>query len=428
MRVLYLHQHFATPDGAGGTRSYEFARALIARGHHVTMICGRSDFARIQPSEEKDKSIPLQPCRRVVDRIEVIELPLAYSNYDSLLKRSGIFFRFAFSSVVLALREDYDLLFATSTPLTAGIPGIVMKVFRRKPFVFEVRDLWPELPRAMGVVRNPLILGGMGALEWLSYRMSDACIGLSPGIVEGIARRSPAGQPIAMIPNGCDLDLFRPGRRQVPAIPGVEPGDVVAVFTGAHGLANGLGAVLDAAAVLQKRCRRAIKFVFIGDGKLKPMLEKRVRDEALENCLLLKPIRKRDLTRLLASADVGLMILANVPAFYYGTSPNKFFDYLAAGLPVLCNYPGWLADLIAEHQCGLAVPPDDPRALADAMERLADSASDRAAMGKNARALGESQFSRERISANFVRTLETAFAADAENTNDRRRVDLSSIT
>jgi glycosyltransferase involved in cell wall biosynthesis len=250
---------------------------------------------------------------------------------------------------------------------------------------------------------------------------------LSPGIVEGIARRSQAGHPISMIPNGCDLDLFQPALRRAPPIPGVAPGDVVAVFTGAHGLANGLRAVLDAAAVLQKRGRGKIKFVFIGDGKQKPMLEKRARDEALDNCVFLKPIRKRDLTMLLAASDIGLMILSNVPAFYFGTSPNKFFDYLAAGLPVLCNYPGWLADMIAEHQCGLAVPPDDPEAFADAMERLADSAKSQMAMGKNARALGESRFSRERISADFIQTLEAAFTSYAANWSDRSRFDLPLI-
>ncbi len=421
MKVLYFHQHFATPDGAGGTRSYEFARALIARGHRVTMVCGRSDFARSRTPDGAAEPTAPRECRRVVDGIEVIELPLAYSNHDSLLKRSRVFLRFALRSVAIALREDYDLLFATTTPLTAGIPGIVMRLFRRKPFVFEVRDLWPELPKAMGVVTNPVVLAALSLLEWASYRAASACIGLSPGIVDGIRRRSRAGLPVAMIPNGCDLELFRPGERARLALAGVAPNECVAVFTGAHGLANGLDAVLDAAAELRRRGRTDIKFAFIGNGKLKPALRGRAGREGLANCLFFDPMPKRQLNAIVASCDVGLMILADVPAFYYGTSPNKFFDYLASGLPVLNNYPGWLADLIREHGCGVAVPPRDPRAFADAMEQLADHPQERRTMRDRARQLGEARFSRERLAADFVAWLETAAGGRGRASEDRGR-------
>ena len=401
MKVLYFHQHFSTPKGATGTRSYEFARALIESGHQVTMVCGSYALGNTEGTATRNG-------RKLVDGIEVIVIPLAYSNYDSLLSRSWLFLRFALRSIWIALTEKYDLLFATTTPLTAGLPGIVMKCFRRKPFVFEVRDLWPELPKAMGVVTNPLVLGALSLLEWLSYRKADACIGLSPGIVEGIRRRSRAGLPIAMIPNGCDLELFQPGDRTRLTLAGIAPDDCVAVFTGAHGQANGLDAVLDAAAELQRRRRKDIKFLFIGDGKLKPVLRARAEREGLVQCLFIDPMPKRQLNSVVASCDVGLMILADVPAFYFGTSPNKFFDYLASGLPVLNNYPGWLAGLVKENRCGLAVTPRDPSAFADAMEYLADHRQERSAMRQRARQLGEAQFSRERLAGEFVAWLEKA--------------------
>ena len=307
----------------------------------------------------------------------------------------------------LALREDYDVLFATSTPLTAGIPGIVMRLLGKgNPFVFEVRDLWPELPRALGM-KNPLLLGGMSVLEWLSYRTASACIGLSPGIVEGIQRRSPAGRRAAMIPNGCDLELFRPGRREELKLEGVAPTDFVAAFTGAHGIANGLDAVLDAAAVLQRRGRTEIKLVFIGDGREKPRLVERAKREGLSNCLFLPPVKKVALAELTGRIDCGLMILADVPAFYFGTSPNKFFDYLAAGIPILNNYPGWLAGLIQENQCGVVVPPGRPEALADGLMSLADrSPEERRRMGLQGRALAERDFARDTLAARFTTVLE----------------------
>jgi len=407
MKVLYFHQHFSTPQGAAGTRSYEFARALIARGHRVTMVCGRSSLANTGGAAGQNG-------RKEVDGIEVIELPLAYSNYATLFSRSWLFVRFALRSIRIALTEDYDLLFATTTPLTAGLPGIAMKCFRRKPFVFEVRDLWPELPKAMGVVTNPLVLGALSLLEWLSYRSADACIGLSPGIVEGIRRRSPRNRPVAMIPNGCDLELFQPGDRTRLALPGIAPSDCVAVFTGAHGLANGLEAVLDAAAELRRRGRMDIKFVFIGDGKLKPGLRARAERDSLAQCHFVDPMPKRQLNAVVASCDVGLMILADVPAFYFGTSPNKFFDYLASGLPVLNNYPGWLAGLVTENHCGLAVRPRDPAAFADAMEYLADHPEERRVMRQQARQLGETQFSREQLAGEFVAWLELAAGLSGE--------------
>jgi glycosyltransferase involved in cell wall biosynthesis len=346
----------------------------------------------------------------VVDGVRVIELALPYSNYLSLPRRTWVFLRYALHSIGVALTEDCDLVFASSTPLTASLPGIAARLLRGKPFVFEVRDLWPELPRAMGVIRNPLVLGMMSVLEWISYHSARGCIGLSPGIVAGIRRRGIAPERVAMIPNGCDLDLAKPRESEMLSLPGVAAGDFVAAFTGAHGVANGLEAILDAAAVLRQRGRNNIKLLFVGDGKLKPSLQKRARQEELSNCLFLYPVPKHQLFELMAQIHVGLMVLANVPAFYYGTSPNKFFDYIAAGLPVLNNYPGWLADLITEHQCGIAVAPDDPEAFADALERLAGDPDLRVRMGRNARRLAESTFDRDRHAQEFADFLEGVYA------------------
>ncbi len=407
MRVLYFHQHFTTPDGSGGTRSYEFARALIARGHQVTMVCGRS--------ERSSLDLPWDAARRwhrgMVDGIDVIALPLAYSNRDSLVRRSGLFLRFAWRGVRIALRERYDLLFATSTPLTAAIPGIAMKLCGRgKPFVFEVRDLWPELPRALGM-RNPILLGGMSVLEWLAYRCADACVGLSPGIVEGIRRRSPANRVVEMIPNGADLELFTPARRGKLDLPGIQPGDFVAGFTGAHGIANGLDAVLDAAVELKRLGRRDIKLVLIGEGKRKDALVARAQAEGLDNCLFFPPVKKTEIARITASFDCGLQILADVPAFYYGTSPNKFFDYISSGIPVVINYPGWLAGLVRESDCGEPVPPRQPAALAAALCRLADNRTALPAKGARSRALAERDFARAKLARQFVERIERSARA-----------------
>jgi glycosyltransferase involved in cell wall biosynthesis len=408
MRILYFHQHFSTPTGVGGTRSYEFARALVAHGHSVTMVCGSPSVAKLNLPYDSVRGWS----RGRVHGIDVIALPLKYSNSDGLSKRALTFAKFGWRSLRIALHEQADLVFATSTPLTAGVPGIAMKLLgRRVPFVFEVRDLWPELPRALGL-KNPILLGAMSLLEWASYRSCDAAVGLSPGIVAGIRRRSKADLPVTMVPNGCDLNLFHPRERTTLALAGIRPGDFVAGFTGAHGPANGLDAVLDAAAALKRRGDAHVKFVLIGDGKEKNRLEARAATEGLDNCLFLPPVPKKDIARITASFDCGLMILKNVPAFYYGTSPNKFFDYISSGIPVVINYPGWLADMIDENCCGVAVPPADAEALADTLYRLASlSESERCEIGARGRELAAREFSREALSDLFVRTLENVAKA-----------------
>lgn len=397
MRVIYFHQHFSTPKGSAGIRSYEMARRLLARGHQVTMVCGSyggGETGLLQPFVEGRR-------RGTVDGIDIIEFDLAYANTDGLVKRSMTFLKFAFRSIGLALTESYDVLFATTTPLTAGIPGIFARWLRGKPFVFEVRDLWPELPRAMGVIRNPMVLWAMGVLEWASYRSAHRLIGLSPGIVEGIAHREVPRNSIVLVPNGCDLGIFgedveswRPAQ--------VKPTDLMAVFAGTHGMANGLDAVLDVASELKRRGRDDIKLLLIGQGKLKSGLQARAEREGLSNVVFHEPVNKMKLAGLMAVTDVGLQVLANVPAFYYGTSPNKFFDYIAAGLPVLNNYPGWLAEMIREYQCGFAVPPDNPIAFADALEQAATDRSALKAMGVRGHELAKKKFNRERLADLWV--------------------------
>ncbi|ORT71905.1 glycosyltransferase family 4 protein [Pseudomonas mosselii] len=401
MRVLYFHQHFSTPKGATGIRSYEMARRLVAQGHQVTMVCGSYGGGNTGLSG----AFKSGKRQGQVEGIDVIEFDLAYANSDGFLKRAVSFLKFALRSIGVALTARYDLVFATTTPLTAGIPGIFARWLRNKPFVFEVRDLWPELPKAMGVIRNPLVLWGMSMLEWASYRSAHRLVGLSPGIVEGIVSRGVDPSKVAMIPNGCDLDIF-----DAPAQPwrpqGVDDSQLMAVFAGTHGMANKLDAVLDAAVRLKARGRDDIRLVLIGQGKLKPALMNRAKAEGLDNVVFHDPVNKERLAGLMASADLGLQVLANVPAFYFGTSPNKFFDYIASGLPVLNNYPGWLAEMIVNESCGFAVAPEDPDAFADALEQAASDRAELRTMGERGRQLAARSFDRKLLAGQFVRWLE----------------------
>lgn len=373
------------------------ARRLIHHGHEVVMVCGT--YGGGQTGLNTD----FVHGRRegLVDGIHVIEFDLAYSNSDGFLKRTLTFLKFSLRSIGLIFSQKYDVIFATTTPLTAGIPGIIGRWLRKKPFVFEVRDLWPELPREMGVITNPIVLKLMSFLEWASYRSATRNIGLSPGIVNGIEKMGVNKSRIELIPNGCDLEIFQ--KTSEPWKPSsVNDNDLLVIYTGTHGIANGLDSVLSAAEVLQQRGRDDIKIVMVGQGKLKKELEDRSLKMGLNNITFHPPVNKQQLADLMSSADLGMQLLANVPAFYYGTSPNKFFDYISAGLPVLNNYPGWLADMINENDCGFAVPPDNPEAFADALEAAANDRSRLKVMGDNAKTLAQKSFDRAKLADKWV--------------------------
>ncbi|MCM8525877.1 MAG: glycosyltransferase family 4 protein [Lentisphaeraceae bacterium] len=401
MRVLYFHQHFNTPNGSVGTRSYEFSKKLIERGHSVTVVCGRYKNADTGLNNEFTRG----KREGKVDGINIIEFDLDYSNSDGFVKRSVTFLKFALRSIVVALTGKYDLVFATSTPLTAGIPGICARWLRLKPFVFEVRDLWPELPREMGVISNPLILWTMSVLEWVSYKSAHHCIALSPGIVEGICKKGVPREMITMIPNGCDLSIFS-GVQSKWRPKAVAESDFLAIYTGAHGMANGLDAVLDAAKIMLTFKNDRIKILLVGNGKLKSHLQERVQKENITNVFFHDSVSKKELAGLMAGADIGLQVLSNVPAFYYGTSPNKFFDYLSASLPVLTNYPGWVADLISKNDCGFIVPPLNAEAFAKTIVEGSKNREKLTIKGRNSLRLAETKFNRHKLSEEFVTVCE----------------------
>lgn len=396
MKILYFHQHFSTPKGAAGIRSYAMAQSLLKNGHQVTMVCGSFGNGQTGLTDAFVNGMR----RGEVEGIDIIEFELSYSNNLTFAQRVSLFLSFAYKSVKVAMTEKYDLIFATTTPLTASIPGIAAKWLRRKPFVFEVRDLWPELPKAMGVIKNPIILWLMSVLEWVSYHSADRLIGLSPGIVDGIVSRGIDREKVATIPNGCDLDIFaiEPDGWRPES---VAKTDLMAIFTGTHGLANGLDAVIEAALELQNRNQQEIKLVLVGNGMKKAALQKRAQELKLSNVVFHDPVDKARLAGLMSEADIGLQVLANVPAFYYGTSPNKFFDYIAAGLPVLNNYPGWLAELIKQENAGYSVSPESPTQFADALEKAASNREKLKQMGKNAQLLAKREFDRAKLSQKF---------------------------
>lgn len=414
MHISYIHQHFQTLQDKSGTRSYELSKRLIAAGHTVSMISGASIGV------ERRLTLQGEVTEIEVDGIHVFYINEPYVHKMSFWQRVACFRRFAKKAQHVVEQCRPDLVFATSTPLTVGIPGMKAARHLDVPFVFEIRDVWPELPIEMGIIRNPAIKWYLRRMERQLYYAAQHCIALSPGMVKAIERTGYPEERITMVPNACDLALFKPDR----ALPKEKwIGDLSCcrfIFSGAHGHANGLDVLIDVAEELKRRSEPGIQLICMGEGGLRAGYIKRTREQGLEEYLLwLDPLPKQQFARLLPTFDVGMMLLANFPAFYEGTSPNKFFDYIACGLPVLNNYPGWLAGMIQENNLGKLIAPENPCAFADACVWFRDHPGDRATMGARSRRFAEEHFSRDLMSQLFVSTLERV-GANWTTTHGRR--------
>jgi len=401
MHVAYIHQHFQTLADSSGTRSYELARRLIRAGHRVSMISGASESVAQRLKGAGDV------VRENADGIDVNYINEPYANKMSFWRRVLAFQRFAARSRKVAIDLKPDLIFATSTPLTVGLPAMKAAAKLGVPFVFEIRDPWPELPIEMGVINNPVLKWYLRRMERRIYHAATHCIGLSPGMKDAFVQQGVPERRVSVIPNGCDLTLFSP-ERSVPESEWIgDRSRCRFVFSGAHGHCNGLDALIDAAVELKKRGERGIQMICIGTGVCKPGHIERTKREGVEDYLLWHdPIPKAKFAKLLPTFDVGLMILANYPIFYYGTSPNKFFDYISCGMPVLNNYPGWLADMIGAEDLGHAIAPNDAKAMADSLVWFRDHPEERSAMGARSRAFAEREFAREKLADQFVNVIE----------------------
>jgi glycosyltransferase involved in cell wall biosynthesis len=279
-----------------------------------------------------------------------------------------------------------EVVFATHTPLPVGLAGIELSRCFAVPFVFEVRDLWPEALVNVGALNNPAAVWWLRRMARHIYRAADHIVALSPGMKDGIVRAGIAAEKVTVIPNGSDLDLFRSGLdgRTVHDRLGLGR-RFAAIYFGAMGLANGLEYVIEAARVLAERGANQIVLVLLGSGGRRDELESLARTYGLNNVVFCPAADKEEAARLVAGCDACLTIYR--AAKEHTWSPNKLFDALAAGKPVLINVAGWLRETVEQNHCGRYVDPGRPEALAEALEALShDPALCR--HGRNARTLG----------------------------------------
>jgi len=404
VRILYVHQFFATRDSSLGLiRSYEFSRRWVEQGHEVTVVTSSS---RLPEEFSARKFVDGE-----IDGIRVRSVRVPYSNYMGYGRRLWAFASFMIGATWLAVTAGkHDVVFATSTPLTVGVPGWTASALRNTPFVFEVRDLWPEAAIQMGAIRRYAPVGVLGkALERFLYRHAREIVALSPGMMAGIVDEGvPVGR-VHMVPNSSDLDLFSPGDKDPEVVARHDLANKFVVgYVGAIGPSNDVGGNVPAAAQeLLQRGRDDIVFLICGDGKLKPELEERVKD--LPNVRLADRVPKAEVPRYTRTADALMVLFADQPILATN-SPNKLFDGLATGRPMIVNSDGWTRQILEDNRAGAYFPARDGAALADLIVGLADDPGARAKMGANARSLAEHQFARDILAQQVLDVLERAVA------------------
>lgn len=399
MNIIYIHQYFTTRKGSSGTRSYEFSKYLVSQGHKITIITGSSDLSDI-----KSKKL----FRKLnIEGINIIALNINYSNYMSFKRRIKAFLTFAILATICSLFiKKSDIVFATSTPLTVGIPGFIISKLKKIPFCFEIRDLWPEAPIQLGVLTNPILIRFARWLERFLYSKSNKIIALSPGMEEHIIKIGVKKQKIILIPNCSDLDLFSPTLHDSYFREKYQfENKFLVSYFGAMGDINGLELVVETAQVLKRRGEDEIIFVLAGDGKKKPALESFCQGNNLDNVIFVGNIPRKELPKLVASSNLCLVIIKNVPILQTNSS-NKLFDSLSGGRPVLINFGGWIKELLEKYNAGVYIEPDNPNAMANKILEIKGDPEGRYEMGKNARKLAKEKFDRIKLAEKLEKTFE----------------------
>ncbi|MFZ4451742.1 glycosyltransferase family 4 protein [Salibacterium aidingense] len=394
MRILYIHQYFTTRDGAGGTRSYEFAKQWVQRGHQVTIITTDNKLQSYHPVTQGfffDKYL--------IDGITVYAVHVPYSNYMSYFKRMLSFFKFTFYSSLRGLfLRKYDVVFATSTPLTVGIPALILHYFKRKPFVFEVRDLWPEAPIQMGAINSKPVIKLLKALERQIYTKATHVIALSPGMRKGVLDEGVAHEKVTVVPNCSDLDLFKDydedAVQQISKQYNLRD-HFSLIHNGSMGIANGLDYIIEAAKI-SKGNNDNIVYILTGDGKEKPRLEELCEKYQLDNVIFTGKVIKKDIPNYVNAADMAITTFKNIPILATN-SPNKFFDAIAAGKPVIVNSNGWTKDIVETYENGFYVNPEEPNELVEKLHNIKNDQVSLQKMGDNSRKLAEKEYDRVKL-------------------------------
>ena len=411
MHILLIHQAFAALDEPGGTRHHELARCFAAKGHRVSIIAspvsyltGKSDGSR----------------RTVYDadnRIVIYRVYTYPALHKSFIHRIFSFLSFMFSSFFKALAiRNVDVVWGTTPPIFQSFTAWLVARLKGKPFVLEVRDLWPSFAIAVGVLRNKTLIRLSLWLEKFLYTHADCIVVNSPGFIPHIQSRG--GKNTLLVPNGADPLFFSTAEQDRSRLYPEWNGKFVVLYTGAHGMSNDLGIVLQSAKELESE--RDIHFVLLGDGKEKPALKEQAARMGLKNLEFRDSLPKTAMPAVISAADACLAILKPID-MYKTTYPNKVFDYMACAKPIVLAIDGVIREVVETADCGIFCQPGDSQKISEAILKLYRDPAAARNMGLNGRRYLEEHFNRQKIADDFIGIMEEMVGNYGRKNSDRRR-------
>ncbi len=395
--VLIIHQHFCPPGNYGNNRSYEIAKNLVASGHNITVLTGSGNFS-VQPSALFSS--------QYIDGIKIDCIRVPYNHHMSYLKRICSFLLFFISASILIFRykKTIDIIYAISTPISVGVLGIWYRKIFQKPFLFEVGDLWPDVPIQMGIIKNKFLIRILYKIESRIYSSSSHIVLLSEGMREYMKQKNIPTDKYSVLYNGTNIQQFSPAPdksllRHRYNIPDEK---FIVLYAGTIGVANGLEFFVEAAYQIQLSGDKKIKFYFIGSGNRLTAIKKHVLEKNVSNIIFIESMQKDAVIDYFKLADVGIVSFA--PFKILDTnSANKYYDYLASGLPVVINYDGWQKNILEQTCSGFSAL--SPAAATELLIELRLNTSLYQQMSANARLLAEKQYDRHAIAEQLSRLI-----------------------
>ncbi|MCS7076055.1 MAG: glycosyltransferase family 4 protein [Bacteroidia bacterium] len=399
-----MHQYFCPPEGNGNNRSYEFAKEW-AKEHIVTVITTKAYF----PKNYFDNYTFINgTCHLEIDKIQVKVLDIEYLHTMNYAQRIHSFIQYATRCLkYLKQNKPFDFVYASSSPLSVGWVAYQFLKQCKTPYFFEVVDLWPDVPIEMGIIKNRFLKKWLWKWERKIYAHASGIITLSTGMTEKIIQKGIPEDKVFTIPNGTNTDFFRPCSLQEKQLHkqnlGFNQTDIVALYSGTVGRANGVKYLIEIAHLAQKDGLKQVKFVILGSGNRIHEVKSLAQKYGLDNVYFFAPVPKREILPYLYAADIGIITFEAYPILNTN-SANKFFDYLAVGLPVCANYEGWQASLIHE-KAGLFAPCDKITVFYDHIKKIVVDSNLRAKFAHQAIEVAK-QYDRKHLSKKLLTLIE----------------------
>jgi glycosyltransferase involved in cell wall biosynthesis len=407
MKILLLHQYYLEDDDHGGSRWNEINRKWTEEGHQVQVIAGMMHYTSSEKrAEYKGKLFK----KKTQGAVEVMRCHVSESYNANFVGRLWAYFSFVFSSIwagLFIVKGKYDVIIVTSPPLFVGISGYVISLFKRTPYIFEIRDLWPESAIDTGVVTNKFIIKLAYALEKFIYKKATLINVLTPAFRDTlIHKKGIAEDKIIFIPNAADFSLSDDLVQNFDVKDFKDRNDLndkfVITYVGAHGVANHLDQILETAILLKDT---NVLFLLIGDGMEKPRLIKKAKVENIQNVHFINPVPKAEVFKYILASDMGTSVLKNVETFKTVYS-NKTFDYMACKKPILMAIDGVSRDLVEKADAGIFVQPENPEDFAIKIKQYLSHPSELIRQGENGYQFAKDNFDRMVLANRYLNLIQ----------------------